>query len=82
MRRPRKGDEAKIYFLDHCENDDKPMECAVRGRIASAKGKWYVVESWTCAEEEANKNNRTIFSILKSTVLKAVVMVEQTETAT
>ena len=79
MARPRKGDEARIEFLDHAEDSDgKPIVCVVLGRVASAKGKCYEIESWFLPDDpEANKDNRKVFSILKSTVIKASVLIQK-----
>ena len=77
MSRPRKGDIAQITFYDHGENVDGPIFTEVFGRVVSAKGASYEIESWRLPNEDpvTQESNRTKFTILKKVVIDAQILV-------
>ena len=68
---PRQGDLVEIRFLDHVEDDHKPYEFHVYGRVASTDRKSIVVESWASPDgpSEPGDPNAKSFTILRSTIL-------------
>lgn len=72
--RPIKGHIVAITFLDHVEDGDEPMECTVYGRLHKTTRIAYLVDSWTCADNDTHENNKKRFVILKRVVSNITVL--------
>ena len=71
MKRLKKGQVYEVVFLDHVEDSEEPMECAVWGRCRSCGPVHVVICSWDYLDTPPGKAdvNQKVFSILQSTIL-------------
>ena len=66
------GKPYHIKFYDHCTNMDEPMVCKVMGWVVKQSSLSVVLATWLVEtrDEQVREDNREIFTLLKSTIVK------------
>jgi len=80
MTRPRLprvsiGDVVAITFLDHCEDGDGDgaMAFVVYGRVLKNSRVFFMVESWTYEDPDADRSRDSKDSVKSFTIVKSAV---------
>ena len=66
----KKSDLVELRFLDHVEDDEKPIEFLLYGRVCRCNKQDVTVQCWCYPDSYTNDHNVKMFTILRSCVLE------------